>query len=137
VRFAGFLDPPALAELFFASDIFMHPSELTSEGNREGVPNSLLEAMATGLPSVATRHGGIPEAITDRVNGLLVDEADPEALFRALEELVRNDQLRTSIAVKGAEMVANEFNHVEQIKKLESIYLRVIEESARFQRDHR
>jgi len=136
VRFTGFLDAPALAELFFASDIFLHPSELTSEGNREGVPNSLLEAMATGLPSVATRHGGIPEAITDRVNGLLVDEADAEALFRALEELVRDDQLRASIAEKGAEIVANKFNHAEQIKKLEDIYLRVIKESARFQRDH-
>jgi colanic acid/amylovoran biosynthesis glycosyltransferase len=137
VRFAGFLDAPALAQLFFVSDIFLHPSELTSEGNREGVPNSLLEAMATGLPSVATRHGGIPEAITDRVSGLLVDEADPEALFRALEELVRDDPLRAAIAEKGAEVVAKQFNHVEQIKKLEGIYLRVIEESARFQRDHR
>jgi glycosyltransferase involved in cell wall biosynthesis len=92
--------------------------------------------MATGLPSVATRHGGIPEAITDRVNGLLVDEADPEALLRALEELVRDDRLRASIAEEGAEMVANQFNHTEQIKKLEGIYLRVIKESARFQRDH-
>jgi glycosyltransferase involved in cell wall biosynthesis len=132
VRFTGFLDPPALAEVFFASDMFLHPSELTDEGNREGVPNSLLEAMATGLPSVATRHGGIPEAITDRVNGLLVDEANPEALFRALEELVRDDQLRVSIAEKGAETVAQKFNHAEQITKLEDIYLRVIKESARF-----
>jgi glycosyltransferase involved in cell wall biosynthesis len=136
VRFTGFLDAPALAQLFSASDIFLHPSELTSEGNREGIPNSLLEAMATGLPSVATRHGGIPEAITDRVNGLLVDEADPEALLRALEELVRDDRLRASIAEEGAEMVANQFNHTEQIKKLEGIYLRVIKESVRFQRDH-
>jgi colanic acid/amylovoran biosynthesis glycosyltransferase len=137
VRFTGFLDASALAQLFFASDIFVHPSELTSEGNREGVPNSLLEAMATGLPSVATRHGGIPEAITDRVNGLLVDEADPEALFRALEELARDDHLRTAIAEKGAEVVADKFNHAEQIKKLEGIYLRVIKESVRFQRDVR
>jgi colanic acid/amylovoran biosynthesis glycosyltransferase len=137
VSFTGFLDAPALAQLFYSSDIFVHPSELTSEGNREGVPNSLLEAMATGLPSVATRHGGIPEAMTDRVSGLLVDEADPEALFRSLKELARDNQLRVSIAEKGAEVVANKFNHAEQIKKLESIYLRVIEESARFQRDAR
>jgi colanic acid/amylovoran biosynthesis glycosyltransferase len=135
VSFTGFLDAPALAQLFFSSDLFLHPSELTTEGNREGVPNSLLEAMATGLPSVATRHGGIPEAITDRVSGLLVNEADPEGLFTALTELAQNDQLRTSIAKKGAEVVAGKFNYPEQIKKLENIYLRVIE--AHLQRDGR
>ncbi len=135
VNFTGFLDAPALAQLFFSCDIFVHPSELTSEGNREGVPNSLLEAMATGLPSVATRHGGIPEAMTDRVNGLLVDEADPEALFHALKELTRDNQLRGSIAEKGAEVVASKFNHAQQIKNLENIYLRVIEAAAHLQRD--
>jgi glycosyltransferase involved in cell wall biosynthesis len=131
VTFTGFLDVPALAQLFHSSDMFVHPSELTRDGNQEGVPNSLLEAMATGLPAVATTHGGIPEAITDRVSGLLVDESDPEALFRVLDELARNDQLRVSIAEKGAEVVANKFNHTEQIKKLEGIYLRVIEAARR------
>jgi glycosyltransferase involved in cell wall biosynthesis len=126
VIFTGFLDAPAVAQLFASSDIFVHPSELTAEGNREGVPNSLLEAMATGLPSISTRHGGIPEAITHGVNGLLVNEADPEALFLALQELVRNDQLRASIGEKGAETVRTKFNNAEQIKKLEDIYLRVI-----------
>jgi glycosyltransferase involved in cell wall biosynthesis len=126
VIFTGFLDAPALARLFYSSDIFVHPSELTIEGNREGVPNSLLEAMATGLPCVSTRHGGIPEAITDGVNGLLVNEADPDALFLALQALTRNDDWRQSITKKGAETVATNFNSVEQIKKLESIYLRLI-----------
>jgi colanic acid/amylovoran biosynthesis glycosyltransferase len=126
VSFVGFLDGPALAQLFYSSDLFVHPSEVTSDGNREGVPNSLLEAMATGLPSVSTRHGGIPEAITDRVSGLLVDEADPDGLFRALNELARNDEFRNAIGEKGVETVAQKFNAAEQIKKLEDIYLRVI-----------
>jgi glycosyltransferase involved in cell wall biosynthesis len=60
-----------------------------------------------------------------------VDEADPEALVRALEQLAHDDRLRASIGEKGAEVVANKFNHAEQIKKLESIYLRVIKASAR------
>ncbi|HZC35420.1 MAG TPA: glycosyltransferase [Chthoniobacterales bacterium] len=127
VTFAGFLDGPALAQLFYSSDIFIHPSEVTTEGNQEGVPNSLLEAMATGLPSVSTHHGGIPEAITDRVSGLLVNEADPDALFDALNELARNTELRNSISEKGAETVEKKFNAAEQIRQLENIYLRVIE----------
>jgi hypothetical protein len=52
-----------------------------------------------------------------------------------LKELTRDNQLRGSIAEKGAEVVASKFNHAQQIKKLENIYLRVIEESAHFQRD--
>jgi colanic acid/amylovoran biosynthesis glycosyltransferase len=124
VFFAGFLDSSALTGLFHASDLFVHPSELTPDGNQEGVPNSLLEAMATGLPAVSTRHGGIPEAIIDRVNGLLVNEANPDALFHALQELAQNDQLRASIGQKGAETVAEKFNHAEQIKRLEDIYVR-------------
>jgi glycosyltransferase involved in cell wall biosynthesis len=60
-----------------------------------------------------------------------VNEADPEAVFRALKELTYDNQLRVSIAEKGAEVVASKFNHAEQIKKLESIYLRVIEAAAR------
>jgi colanic acid/amylovoran biosynthesis glycosyltransferase len=126
VIFTGFLDAPALLRLLHSSHIFVHPSETGADGNREGVPNSLLEAMATGLPCVATRHGGIPEAITDGVSGLLVNEADPEALFQALDRLIRNDKLRHSIAQRGAETIGTKFNSVEQIKKLEEIYLGVI-----------
>ena len=95
----------------------------------------ILEAMLRGVPVMAANVGGIPEAITDRVNGLLVDEADPEALFRALQELTRDNQLRGSIAEKGAEVVASKFNHAQQIKNLENIYLRVIEAAAHLQRD--
>jgi glycosyltransferase involved in cell wall biosynthesis len=126
VIFTGFLDAPALVRLFHASHIFVHPSETGADGNREGVPNSLLEAMATGLPCVSTRHGGIPETITDGVSGLLVNEADSDALFLALEKLIRNEELRDSIAQRGAETVAAKFNSADQIKKLEEIYLNAI-----------
>src|SRR5207302_3242848 len=59
----GFVTPEKLREIYYASHIFLHPSETGSDGNQEGIPNSMLEAMATGLPVFATEHGGIPEAI--------------------------------------------------------------------------
>jgi glycosyltransferase involved in cell wall biosynthesis len=59
-----------------------------------------------------------------------VNEADPEALFQALEELAGNDRLRASIGEKGAETVATKFSLAEQTKRLEDIYLRVINRSA-------
>jgi colanic acid/amylovoran biosynthesis glycosyltransferase len=88
VEWPGFLDQQALRAAYAAAHLFLHPSLTGSDGNREGVPNALLEAMATGLPVVATRHGGIPEAVTDGRSGLLVAENDPAALEHALRDLL-------------------------------------------------
>lgn len=64
--FSGFLDERQLGNLYMEHDIFVHPSRTTESGDREGIPNSMLEAMARGLPVVATRHSGIPEAVTHK-----------------------------------------------------------------------
>ncbi len=84
VEFRGFLDQKDLSALFARAHIFLHPSELTSDQNQEGIPNSMLEAMATGLPVIATTHGGIPEAVTHERHGLLVPEREVEAVHRAM-----------------------------------------------------
>jgi glycosyltransferase involved in cell wall biosynthesis len=71
VHFIGFLSQPKLMELYASSHLFLHPSEMPPDENQEGVPNSILEAMATGLPVVATQHGGITEAVEHgRTGGL-------------------------------------------------------------------
>jgi colanic acid/amylovoran biosynthesis glycosyltransferase len=75
VRFTGFLSESELVQWYQQSHIFVHPSETAFDGNQEGIPNSLLEAMATGLPVIATRHGGIAEAVEHTISGLLVPRA--------------------------------------------------------------
>src|SRR5260370_4623306 len=72
VTLTGFLSQDDLRKIYNQSHIFIHPSELAADSNQEGVPNSMLEAMASGLPVVATRHGGIPEAVREGVDGILV-----------------------------------------------------------------
>ena len=84
VSFPGFVSQTQLRELFYRSHIFLHPSERGADGNQEGVPNSMLEAMASGLPVFATEHGGIPEAIEHGKSGILVKEGDHDALARRL-----------------------------------------------------
>src|SRR2546421_4373953 len=126
VALPGFVTPEKLREIYHASHIFLHPSETGSDGNQEGIPNSMLEAMATGLPVFATDHGGIPEAIENGVSGILVPERDHEALSHALLEAVQDRHLLTRFARNGADVVAEKFDQQKQIGRLDEIYLGMI-----------
>ncbi len=124
VAFTGFISQEKLREIFYASHIFLHPSETGRDGNQEGVPNSMLEAMASGLPVFATRHGGIPEAIEHGVSGMLVPERDHEALARALLDAIQDRHLLSRLAREGAAAVATKFDQPAQMRRLEEIYLK-------------
>jgi colanic acid/amylovoran biosynthesis glycosyltransferase len=126
VSFTGFISQENLRELLYASHIFLQPSETGRDGNQEGVPNSMLEAMASGLPVFATQHGGIPEAIENGVSGVLVPEQDHDALARALLDAVQDRQLLLRLARNGAEAVAEEFDQSTQVRRLENLYLHTI-----------
>jgi colanic acid/amylovoran biosynthesis glycosyltransferase len=126
VSFTGFVSQEQLREIYYRAHIFLHPSQTGCDGNQEGVPNSMLEAMATGLPVFATEHGGIPEAIENGVSGVLVSERDDEALARALLNGVQNPDLLSQFARAGAEAVRKNFDLSTQTQRLEEIYLRVI-----------
>ena len=97
VSFTGFVSQEQLREIYYRSHIFLHPSQTGRDGNQEGIPNSMLEAMATGLPVFATEHGGIPEAIENGVSGVLVPERDDEALARALLNAAQDPDLLSRI----------------------------------------
>jgi colanic acid/amylovoran biosynthesis glycosyltransferase len=122
----GFVSQAQLRELFHRSHIFLHPSERGSDGNQEGVPNSMLEAMASGLPVFATEHGGIPEAITHGQSGILVKEGDHEALAGALLEAVAQPDRLTAIARSGADSVRQKFEQTAQTRALEDYYFEAI-----------
>jgi colanic acid/amylovoran biosynthesis glycosyltransferase len=126
VDFAGFVSQERLRELFYSSHIFLHPSETGRDGNQEGVPNSMLEAMASGLPVFATRHGGIPEAIENKVSGILVNERDHRALGDALIDCAKDSARLVAMGRAASESVAKKFSQAVQTHWLEEIYLREI-----------
>ena len=126
VSFTGFVSQEQLREIYYRSHIFVHPSQTGRDGNQEGIPNSMLEAMATGLPVFASEHGGIPEAIENGVSGVLVPERDDEALARALLKALQNADLLSRIARAGAQAVRRNFDLSTQAQRLEEIYLRLI-----------
>ena len=127
VSFTGFISQAELRDIFFASHIFLHPSETGPDGNQEGIPNSMLEAMATGLPVFATRHGGIPEAIENGVTGVLVPEHNHEELARGLVDAVQDSAFLSRIARAGADAVGQKFDQRVQVQRLEDIYLQAME----------
>jgi colanic acid/amylovoran biosynthesis glycosyltransferase len=126
VSFTGFMSQEQLREIYYASHIFLHPSQRGHDGNQEGIPNSMLEAMASGLPVFATDHGGIPEAIQNGVSGVLVPEGDHEKLAAALLDAAQDPGFLSRIVLNGAEIVRKNFDLRAQAQRLEEIYLRAV-----------
>ena len=122
VVFSGFMDQAALQALYHQSHVFVHPSQLTADQNQEGIPNSMLEAMATGLPVLATHHGGIPEAVRSGVTGLLVPERDEDGLYASMLRLTEAGGEWEEMGRAAASDVREHFEHGAQIAKLEGYY---------------
>ena len=99
-----------VADLLRDADVLVTPSVPTREGKREGIPVVLMEAMATGLPVVASRISGIPELVADGRDGLLVPPRDPAALTDALRRLHDDPALRERLGAQGRETVQAEFD---------------------------
>ena len=122
VQVLGWMDQTKLLAEYRAAHIFLHPSELTDTADQEGIPNSMLEAMATGLPVVATHHGGIPEAVTHGVDSLLVPERSPQQLAEALLTLLRDPAQLTRLSAAAAATVRGRFGLEASIARLEDCY---------------
>lgn len=93
---------------------------------REGLPIALLEAMAIGCPVIATRVGGIPTAIKNNENGILVEPMNPIALANAILMLLGDANLRAQYVTKGRELFAKKFNAIVMVGKYEMLYKRAI-----------
>jgi len=104
-----------IPEILKSSDIFILPSR------SEGMPGALIEAMAAGLPCVATRAGGIPEVITNGENGLLFEKENEDELSGHLVRLVQNQRLRKSIAMRASQR-ARAFSIEAYVDKLFECY---------------
>ena len=122
VHFVGFLSQPKLMELYANSHLFLHPSEMPPDQNQEGVPNSILEAMATGLPVLSTRHGGIPEAVENNRTGWLVPEEDHLGLANAMQRVARSPHGLNEMGIRARQTVIEQFEQRAQIHMLESFY---------------
>jgi glycosyltransferase involved in cell wall biosynthesis len=122
VELPGWLRQDQLIAEYRCAHLFLHPSEKTKDEDQEGIPNSMLEAMATGLPVVATLHGGIPEAVTNEHDGLLVPERSPDELAAAITRMMSNSSLLSQFSVNAAASVRANFGSDAQIAAMEDAY---------------
>jgi colanic acid/amylovoran biosynthesis glycosyltransferase len=122
VSFPGFVSQAKLRDLLYQSHIFLHPSVTGPDGDREGVPNAMLEAMACGLPVVATWHGGIPEAIQHGETGLLAPEHGDEQLAEMMLWLASEPDAYAAMSANAARSVASNWEIHAQTRLLESLY---------------
>ena len=102
--------------LLAAADFFVLPSDV------EGLPMAVLEAMAHGLPVVATAVGGIPEVITDGREGLLVPPGDAAALARAIQRLLTSSEMRLRLGDAARDRVSKEFSLETMANRYQQIY---------------
>jgi glycosyltransferase involved in cell wall biosynthesis len=123
VRFVGFCAD--VQRFYDALDVFVLPSLCETLGY------VLLEAMATSLPVVGTRVGGVPEVISDGESGLLVPPRDPAAIARAIESLLGSEELRSRFGREGQQRVVEEFHERDMVRRTVELYRDVLRRTRR------
>jgi glycosyltransferase involved in cell wall biosynthesis len=120
--------PMSQSDLFEAlgtANVFCLPCRVTDDGDRDGIPNVLVEAMATGLPVVTTNVSGIPELVRDGETGLLVEPDEAGSIADALHRLYRDAALRERLGAAGRAVVAERFDGDRLIGELATLFRRV------------
>jgi glycosyltransferase involved in cell wall biosynthesis len=107
-----------------SATIFALPCRVLEDGDRDGIPNVLLEAMAVELPIVSSAISGIPELIEHERNGILVPERDPQALAAALERLLDDRALRAELGRRARETVVRRFDRSANVRELTEMFRR-------------
>ena len=124
VRFVGAQSQDAIARFAAAADVIAVPSVRDDAGNVDGLPNFALEALASGTPVVATTAGGLPQAITDNDNGLLVPERDAPALAAAIARLLASPEAAHRIGARARARVTHAHTWTRTAERMVAAYAR-------------
>jgi len=110
IEWRGARPQPDVLVAYREADLFVLAAKIAGDGDRDGLPNVLVEAQSQGLPCIATTVSGIPELIEDGRTGLLVPPGDPGSLAAALARLIGDRELRRELGAAGAARVRTAFD---------------------------
>ena len=110
LQFEGILKSDEVMEQLAEADIFVLPSVRAENGDMDGIPVSLMESMAVGVPTVSTSLSGIPELIENGKDGILVSPGDSVELADAIEKMMLDSDLTEELGIQGSEKVRSQFN---------------------------
>jgi glycosyltransferase involved in cell wall biosynthesis len=105
----GAKDQQAVRSAYQRAALFVLPCIITSDGDRDGIPNVLYEAMASGVPVISTKVSAIPELVQSEHNGLLINPGDPAMLAASIEGLLLNPALRDRLARAARDTIEKRF----------------------------
>jgi len=126
IHLLGWRPHSEIASTMINSHILIQPSVTATNGDKESIPNVLIEAQATGMPVISTFHAGIPELVLDGKSGYLVKEREIDGLSEKLNILIENSGLWVEFGKTGRKLVEDEFNIHKQVAKLEKLYAEMI-----------
>jgi glycosyltransferase involved in cell wall biosynthesis len=124
----GAVSQAELREIYAAATVFALPCRVVSNGDRDGIPNVLVEAMAMELPVVTTNVSGIPELVEDKVTGRMVPPNDPTALAGALAELLANPELRSQLGQAARQKVRRTFDSAQTTVALKALLVNCLKQ---------
>ena len=104
------------------SDIFVLPCIRSKNGDMDGTPTALMEAMALEVPVISTKISGIPELIENGKEGFLVEAENVEQLANALKILLQDEDMRTKMGRRGRKKIEEKFNIHKEVEKLERVW---------------
>ncbi|MEX0404229.1 glycosyltransferase family 4 protein [Aquibium sp. LZ166] len=122
VDLRGSMSQREVLDAYKASDMFVLPCRIAASGDRDGLPNVLVEAQSQGVLCISTPISGIPELIEDGRTGILVEPDDPDALSAAIGRAARDPQLRARYGQAGMERVHSSFDHLGTIGRLIELF---------------
>jgi glycosyltransferase involved in cell wall biosynthesis len=99
---------------------------VASDGDRDGLPNVFLEALAMGIPAVGTRVSAIPELIEHEKTGLLAEPGDPDGLADQMERLLYDEELRARVIEQGRLAVVTKFDVKQNVGAMAKLFERVM-----------